>query len=161
MSNDNVAAFAKQITEIGYRYFMPPKDSEAAKDPTYVRYCQDACDTLVAVATTFSALKTFHPTLVTSAFADLTMGMSLNTFWKQHGTYLTPVFNTALNALFDSYQLRADKANNPNHTLWDNMEYATRTEWFSIASAIAFCFGGYRKMREVSLALRKELEAVA
>jgi hypothetical protein len=160
MDKQDFVVFGKRVTDIASRYFIPAPNTEAAKDPTYVKYCADACDVILSTATFFGALKTFHPMMVMSSFADMTMGMSHNTFWKQHSGYLSPIMNSAMNSMLDNYQLRADKQNNPSMSLWDNMEYATRTEWLSVPAAVAYCHGGYRKMREVSLALRKELETV-
>lgn len=160
MDNAELTRFTDQVRSIVERRFLPPENTEAAKDVAYVRYARDAVEVIVAAATVFRSLRNFRPEFVASGYADLSLRLVHNAFWKTHSAAISPVFSSALNSAFDSLQLIAEKQKNPQYVLWDKLEYATKVEWLSIVSAVLFHFGGYEMMREHSLALRKELEGV-
>lgn len=160
LQGEEYRLYVARIREIGVRYLVPKQNSAGTKDEQFVRYCTDAVEVLVSVATVFAALKTFKPGFVATAFSELTLSLANNTFWARHNASLTPIINSSMNSMYDHYLLESERRANPQYTLWDAMSYATAHEWTAIAPSLAYCIGGLPRMREVSLAMRKELESV-
>lgn len=160
LQGEEYLAFAKRVREIGARHLMPAANSTGTKDETFMRYCGDAVEVLVSVATLFAAMQNFKPAFVATAFSELTLSLANNTFWARHNGSLSPVINSSLNAMYDHYALEAECRANPQHVLWKPVSRGLSREWTAIGGALAYCIGGLTKMRAVSLALRKELDTV-
>lgn len=160
LQGEEYRLFVARIREIGARYLLPKPAGAGGKDEQFVRYCTDAVEVLVSIATVFAALKTFKPGFVATAFSELTLSLANNTFWARHNTSLTPIINSSMNAMYDYFLLESERRANPQHTIWDAMTYGVSHEWTAVGPSIAYCIGGLPRMREVSLLMRKELESV-
>lgn len=90
-----------------------------------------------------------EPERINRTFLFALVGMHRNRFWRQFGDQLLPIMMSCINAWMDSNEWQ--KGDRKQRM----MAFYLRNMGIELIQAAAFCLGGFERMREISLDVRK------
>lgn len=152
--------YVNKVRDVCLQYYTPvkmlPDNKPNPEDRPDIRAeAINGAICVASVARIFKMLETMNAEFVIPVISDLSFALNENSFWKQHGATLIPLYKTALQSKLLAMGLSL--SNNPDD---DNIIKEHGGMWHSIPIAAYSCIYGVAKTALIAGPFAKDLEKV-